>query len=71
MSKALTDLDMNANSIIAAANITVTTEIRANTNFNHNGTNGITQNVNIIDDSAVVHVLTFTQGILTAYNIGH
>ncbi len=69
MSKAHTDLDMNNNDINNAANITAGTEIRANTNFNHNGTNGITQVVVITDDSNDLHRFAFTQGILTAYSV--
>ena len=69
MSKAFTDLDMNANSIIAAANITAITEIRADTSFNHNGTAGITQVVVITDDVGDLHRLAFTLGILTAYSV--
>ena len=68
MSKAYTDLDMNGNSITAAANITAIAEIRANTKFNHNGTDGITQILQITDDSAITHTLSFTLGILTAYS---
>ena len=69
MPKAFVDLDMNSNDINSAANITAVTEIRANTNFSHNGTNGITQVVVITDDSGNLHRFAFTQGILTAYSV--
>ncbi len=69
MPKAFVDLDMNGNDVNNAANVNATTEVRANTNFNHNGTNGITQLITIADDSAAVHTFTFTQGILTNYSV--
>ena len=69
MSKAFTDLDMNGNSIIAAANITAGSEIRAGTSFSHNGTAGITGVVTITDDFTNIHRLAFTLGILTAYSV--
>ena len=42
-------------------------KIRANTTFNVNGTDGITQTINILDKNNVRHTLVFTGGILTSY----
>jgi hypothetical protein len=42
-------------------------KVRANTAFNVNGTDGITQVVNITDRNGTQHHLTFTGGILTSY----
>jgi hypothetical protein len=42
-------------------------KIRANTAFNVNGTDGITQAINILDKNNVRHTLVFTGGILTSY----
>jgi hypothetical protein len=42
-------------------------KIRANTAFNVNGTDGISQVVSILDRNGLHHNLTFTGGILTSY----
>ena len=66
MSKALTDLDMNANDILAAANLIATATVRSDTQFNHDGTNGITKLV-AVTETAGTHFMTFNGGILTVY----
>jgi hypothetical protein len=43
-------------------------KIRANTAFNVNGTDGITQVVTI-QEGVRTHTLTFTGGILTSYSV--
>jgi hypothetical protein len=43
-------------------------KIRANTAFNVNGTDGITQTINILDKNNVRHTLVLTGGILTSYS---
>jgi hypothetical protein len=43
-------------------------KIRANTAFNVNGTDGITQTINILDKNNVRHTLVYTGGILTSYS---
>ncbi len=68
MSKALTDLDMNSNDINSALNSTATTQHRANSHFDANGFNGITQNFSLTADS-VVNTFNFAGGILTAHSI--
>jgi hypothetical protein len=45
----------------------VSGKVRTNDKFNVNGTDGITQVVNITDRNGTQHHLTFTGGILTSY----
>ena len=45
----------------------VSGKVRANTAFNVNGTDGITQVVAIKDYNGATHTITFTGGILTSY----
>ena len=73
MSKAFTDLDMNANDILAAANLIATGTVRSNTQFNRNGTNGLTKSFSITELSGAVHAFVFNGGILTGYTLtgGH
>ena len=65
MSKALTDLDMNSNNVNNVLNSTATTQHRANSHFDANGINGITQFISFTILS-VPFTFTFEGGILTA-----
>lgn len=52
----------------AAEKLHSSDKIRADGVFNHNGTDGITQTINITDNGGTTHTMVFSGGILTAYS---
>ena len=68
MSKAHTDLDMNGNDINNALNSTATIQHRANSHFDANGINGITQTFSFTVLGAT-HSFHFKGGILTFHDV--
>ena len=67
MPKAFVDLDMNSNDINSAANTTATTQHRANSHFDANGLNGLTQSINLTTN-LVNHSFIFQGGILISHS---
>ena len=68
MSKAYTDLDMNTNDINNVLNSTATTQHRANSHFDANGIDGITQTFGFTV-LGVAHSFNFKGGILTFHDV--
>ena len=70
MVKAFVDLDMNGKDINSATNVTATGTVRSDTQFNRNGSNGLTSTFTVTQTDLTTHTFTFGGGILTNYTLG-
>ncbi len=68
MTKTFTDLDMNTNDVNNATNSTATTQHRADSHFDANGLNGVTQTI-IVTVNLEGHTLVFEGGILISHSV--